>query len=152
MLPALHGHTSDSPALNLLYMLAFSLLCQVHSLNRITCPGLFSLWRLSDWLEFGCCCFLVFLTEGFDGGLFISVRGVSATFRLVDLRLWLPCKDPGRIGSALGLVGPVCVSVWRDWYDCLDTCCLGCLICMCFVFLYLPVFSAIEHVSHGKVL
>ena len=26
------------------------------------------------------------------------------------------------------------------------------LICMCFVFLYLPLFSAVEHVSHGKVL
>ena len=28
----------------------------------------------------------------------------------------------------------------------------GCLICMCFVFLYLHLFSAVEHVSHGKVL
>ena len=30
----------------------------------------------------------------------------------------------------------------------LDTCCFGCLICMCFIFLYLHLFSAIEHVSH----
>ena len=37
-------------------------------------------------------------------------------------------------------------------HDCLDTCCFGCLICMCFVFLYLNLFSAIKHVSHGKVL
>ena len=27
-----------------------------------------------------------------------------------------------------------------------------CLICMCFLFLYLHLFSAIEHVSHGKAL
>ena len=29
---------------------------------------------------------------------------------------------------------------------------LGCRLCMCFVFLYLHLFSAIEHVSHGKAL
>ena len=34
---------------------------------------------------------------------------------------------------------------------CLDTC-FECLICMCFVILYLPLFSAVEHVSHGKAL
>ena len=45
---ALHGHISDSPTLNLLYMWALSLLCPVLNLNRITCSGLFSLWRLSD--------------------------------------------------------------------------------------------------------
>ena len=36
--------------------------------------------------------------------------------------------------------------------NCLDTCCFECLICMCFVFLYLHLFSAVEHVSHGKAL
>ena len=41
---------------------------------------------------------------------------------------------------------------WMFEYDCEDTCCFGCLICMCFVFLYLHLFSAIEHVSHGKAL
>ena len=41
---------------------------------------------------------------------------------------------------------------WMFEPDCLDTCCFGCLICMCFVFLYLHIFSAIEHVSHGKAL
>ena len=41
---------------------------------------------------------------------------------------------------------------WMFEHDCLDTCCFGCLICTCFVFLYLPLFSAIGHVSHGKVL
>ena len=29
---------------------------------------------------------------------------------------------------------------------------IECLICMCFVSLYLHLFSAIEHVSHGKTL
>ena len=37
-------------------------------------------------------------------------------------------------------------------HDYLDTYCFECLICMCFVFLYLQLFSAIEHVSHGKAL
>ena len=34
----------------------------------------------------------------------------------------------------------------------LDMCCFECLICLCFVFLYLHLFSAVEHVSHGTVL
>ena len=41
---------------------------------------------------------------------------------------------------------------WMFEHDCLDNCCFGCLICTCFVFLYLPLFSAIGHVSHGKAL
>ena len=41
---------------------------------------------------------------------------------------------------------------WMFERNCLDTCCFGCLICMCCVFLYLHLFSAIEHVSHGKAL
>ena len=41
---------------------------------------------------------------------------------------------------------------WMFQHDYLDTCCFECLICMCFIFLYLPLFSAIEHVSHGKAL
>ena len=41
---------------------------------------------------------------------------------------------------------------WLFQHDYLDTCCFGCLICMSFVFLYLHLFSAIEHVSHGKAL
>ena len=32
-------------------------------------------------------------------------------------------------------------------HESLDTCCFECLIYMCFVFLYLPLFSANEHVS-----
>ena len=41
---------------------------------------------------------------------------------------------------------------WIFEHDCLDTCCLGCLMFMCFVFLYLHLFSTTEHVSHGKAL
>ena len=41
---------------------------------------------------------------------------------------------------------------WMFQHDCLDTCCFECLICICFVYLYLHLFSAIEHVSHGKAL
>ena len=41
---------------------------------------------------------------------------------------------------------------WMFEHDCLDTYCFERLICMCFVFLYLHLFSAIEHVSHGKAL
>ena len=41
---------------------------------------------------------------------------------------------------------------WMFQHDYLDTSCFECLICMCFVFLYLPLFSATEHVSHGKAL
>ena len=29
---------------------------------------------------------------------------------------------------------------------------LSVLLCMCFVFLYLQLFSAVEHISHGKAL
>ena len=45
---------------------------------------------------------------------------------------------------------------WMFEYDYLDTCCFGCLIIiviyMCFAILYLHLFSATEHVSHGKAL
>ena len=37
-------------------------------------------------------------------------------------------------------------------YDYSDTYCFECLIRMCFVFLYLHLLSAVEHVSHGKAL
>ena len=43
--------------------------------------------------------------------------------------------------------------VWGMFeHDCLDTCCFDCLICVCFVVSYLLLFSATEHVSHGKEL
>ena len=41
---------------------------------------------------------------------------------------------------------------WMFQQDCLDTCCFEWLICMCLVVLYLHLFSAVEHVSHGKTL
>ena len=41
---------------------------------------------------------------------------------------------------------------WMFQHDYLDTYCFECLKCICFVFLYLHLFSAIEHVSHGKAL
>ena len=41
---------------------------------------------------------------------------------------------------------------WMFEHDCLDTCHFGCLICMSFVVLCVHLFSAIEHVSHGKAL
>ena len=46
----------------------------------------------------------------------------------------------------------VCLFTPSFLHDCLDTCCFGCLICMCFVFLYLHLLRAIEHASHGKAL
>ena len=41
---------------------------------------------------------------------------------------------------------------WMFQDDYLDTYCFECLICMCFAFLYLHLFSVDEHVSHGKAL
>ena len=52
------------------------------------------------------------------------------------------CGSPNA-GKLLSL--PLCTM-------CTGTCCFECLMCMCFVFLYLHLFSAIEHVSHGKAL
>ena len=84
MMSALHGHISDSPTLNLLYMCALSLLCPVLNLNRITCSVLFSLWRLTG-CNLGVAELLFFLGEGFDG-LFIGISGVSVLlFQLVSL-------------------------------------------------------------------
>ena len=47
---------------------------------------------------------------------------------------------------------PPLLLTWMFEHDCLDTCCFKCLICMCFIFLCLHLFSATEHVSHGKAL
>ena len=41
---------------------------------------------------------------------------------------------------------------WMFEHDCLDTSYFRCLTCMCFIFLYLHLFSAIQQVSHGKAL
>ena len=43
--------------------------------------------------------------------------------------------------------------IWMFQHACLDTCCFECLIIKLYAcVLYLPMFSAVEHVSHGKVL
>ena len=50
------------------------------------------------------------------------------------------------------LAHPALLLSWMFEHSCLDTCCFGRLICMCFVFLCLHLLSAIEHVSHGEAL
>ena len=47
------------------------------------------------------------------------------------------------------LLTPSLLLSWMFEQDCLDTRCLGCLKSTCFVFLYLHLFSAIEHVSQS---
>ena len=42
------------------------------------------------------------------------------------------------------LVGCLSMIVWNLLFEC--------LVCLCFVFLYLHLFSAIEHASHRKAL
>ena len=46
--------------------------------------------------------------------------------------------------SFLCLVGCFSMIIWTPAFEY--------LICMCFVFLYLHLFRAIEHVSHGQAL
>ena len=41
---------------------------------------------------------------------------------------------------------------WMFQHDGLDTTVFECLVCMRFLFLYLHLFSATEHVSYGKAL
>ena len=52
----------------------------------------------------------------------------------------------------LGFMGFFKLRNWMFEHNFLDICCFGLLICMCFVFLYLHLFSEIEHVLHGKAL
>ena len=52
----------------------------------------------------------------------------------------------------MGFMGILFMLSWIFQHDYLDTHCFERLICMCFVFLYLHLFSAIEHVSQGKAL
>ena len=48
---------------------------------------------------------------------------------------------------------PIFTALLDVEHDCLDTCCFGWFISICFTFLYLHLqFGAIEHVSHGKAL
>ena len=47
----------------------------------------------------------------------------------------------------------LCISALLDFEQgCLDTCRFQCLICLCFICLYLHLFSVSEHASHGKAL
>ena len=56
------------------------------------------------------------------------------------------------VDAVFGFYGYFFMHSWMFQHDYLDICCFECLICMCFVFLYLHLFSAIEHVLHGKEL
>ena len=64
---------------------------------------------------------------------------------------WLLEFNAQPTGTGLFL-NPSLLLSWMFEHDCLDTYCFGCLLGMCFVFLYSHLFSAIEHVSHGKAL
>ena len=48
--------------------------------------------------------------------------------------------------SFLCLVGCFSMIIWTPTY------CFECLTCMCLYFLYLNLFSSVEHVLHGKAL
>ena len=89
---------------------------------------------------------------------------VCCDWVICDLCLSVAIRKPVLAGSSSGLV--MCTLIrylgfmgnfsplfsWMFHHDCLDTCCFDCLICMCFVFLYSHLFSAVENVSHGKAI
>ena len=52
----------------------------------------------------------------------------------------------------MGFMGILFMLSWVFQHDYLDTYCFECLIYISFIFLYLHLFSAVEHVSHGKAL
>ena len=56
------------------------------------------------------------------------------------------CKgdDYKEILEEYGIWGIFFMLSWMFQHGCLDTYCFECLICMCFVFLYLHLFSAID--------
>ena len=56
------------------------------------------------------------------------------------------------VDTVYGFYGFLFMFSWMFQHDYLDTCSFECLICMCFEFLYLHMFSAVEHVSLGKGL
>ena len=57
------------------------------------------------------------------------------------------------VDTVFGVLGTLFFMLsWMFQHDYFDTCCFECLMCMCFVFSYLHLFSPIEHVSHGKAL
>ena len=54
------------------------------------------------------------------------------------------------VDTVFGFYGYSFMFSWTFQHDYFDTRCYDCLICMCSVFLYWHLFSAIEHVAHGK--
>ena len=58
----------------------------------------------------------------------------------------------GYVDFCSSFLNPSLLLSWMFEHDCSDTYCFGCLICICFIFLYLHMFSTNENVSHGKVL
>ena len=92
MMSALHGHISDSPTLNLLYMWALSPLCPVLNPEQ---NNLFWCVQFVEAVSLVVVWVLLlpsFLGERFDDGLFISVRGVSVLlFQLASLPGKLVC-------------------------------------------------------------
>ena len=56
------------------------------------------------------------------------------------------------VDTVYGFYGYFFMLSWMFQHDYLDTCCFECLLCMCLVFLYLHLFNAVEHVSHGMAL
>ena len=73
---------------------------------------------------------------------------VAAVCWLLDVPATCPCISRTDLKNFF-FIFLNCLVEW-EWL--LDTCCFGCPICMCFVFLYLHLFSACEHVSHGRAL
>ena len=76
---------------------------------------------------------------------FVSVC-LSSLVCVVGLFLCMLMRYIGFMGVLfLCLIGCFSMIVWTPTV-------FECLICMRFLFLYLHLFSAIEHVSHGKAL
>ena len=70
---------------------------------------------------------------------------VSSLVCVVGLFLCSLMQYFGFMGGFFCLIGCFSMIVWTPTV-------FECLICMCCLFWYLHGFSAIEHVSHGKVL
>ena len=70
---------------------------------------------------------------------------VSSLVCVVGLFLCTLMQNIDYMGVFLCLIGCFSMIVWTPTV-------FECLICMRFLFLYLHLFSATEHVSHGKAL
>ena len=67
------------------HVVGSAVVVMISVLNGMTCSGLFSLWRLSDWLKLSVAASIFFIGEGFDGHLFISL---TVGLRLIYLSSW----------------------------------------------------------------